>query len=77
MKVKVRLELTLAKFRLHGEKEIEMELPEETQLFTLLEYLKIPNDEHKLIVKNGRVAFPQELLYDGDFIIILPSLEGG
>lgn len=77
MKITVRLELTMAKYRLKGEKEFTLDLTEGSMVLTVLEYLGIMDTEPKLIVKNGRVAFPEDAVSHGDVIIILPVLESG
>ncbi|MCS5695920.1 MoaD/ThiS family protein [Desulfofundulus thermocisternus] len=75
--ITVRLELTFAKFRPRGEKETTIELPEGATVLTLLQYLGVPYDGQKLIVKNGKVASLEEDLCHGDVICILPVMEGG
>lgn len=77
MKVKVRLELTMSKYRREGERECFAELAAGARVRDLLEYFHIPETEPVLVVKNGRTAGHGDVLNPSDELIILPLLEGG
>jgi sulfur carrier protein len=75
MVVEVKLFATFREGRFN---EKELELQEESSLGDLLKYLKIPEQDAKVIIING-VAVPavEHKLNDHDVIAIFPPIAGG
>ena len=74
MVVEVRL---FATFREGRFTEKELELPEESSLSDLLEYLKIPEKEAKVLIVNGQAESVEHKLNNHDIIAIFPPIAGG
>jgi len=74
MVVEVRLFATFRKGRF---KKREMELSEGSSLETLLESLKIAQEEAGLLLLNGQYASSKDTLAAHDVVSIFPSLGGG
>ena len=55
----------------------DLELPAGTTVDALIEQLKLPRDEVKVIFVNGRSRSPEWLLVDGDDLGIFPPIAGG
>ena len=79
MKVKVKLFATL---RDHypdlgiGE-AMEVELPDGADVAKLVERLRLPSDQVKIVFVNGIVRQPSHPLADGDEVGIFPPVGGG
>ncbi|MFX1507758.1 MAG: MoaD/ThiS family protein [Promethearchaeota archaeon] len=80
MMVKVKLFATL---RDYGPKGVELgksfsvTLEEGVTVATLLEMLKIPNKEAKIIMINGNNSEVEDKIIEGDTIAIFPPVGGG
>ncbi len=77
MKIIVRLEMTLSKYRPDSRREAVLEMSEGSTVATLLAHLQIPDGESKLVVRNGRVSSVPTALAPDDRIVLLPLLAGG
>jgi molybdopterin synthase sulfur carrier subunit len=56
---------------------IELDLPEDSTLSTLVGHLGLPQAEVKLTVVNGRLQEPDYRLQSGDEVGIFPPIAGG
>jgi sulfur carrier protein len=75
MVVEVKLFATFREGRFN---ERELELPEESSLSYLLKYLKIPENDAKVIIVNGvAVSAVEHKLSNNDVIAIFPPIAGG
>ena len=74
MVIKVRL---FAMFREGRFDEKELELPQGSSLAYLMEYLKIPEKDSKVLLVNGLSASVEDKLSDDDVVAIFPMIAGG
>ena len=74
MVVEVRL---FATFREGRFKEKELELPEGSSLNDLLEHLKIPEKDAKILIVNGLSTSAEHKLSHHDVVAIFPPIAGG
>ena len=74
MVVEVKL---FATFREGRFKEKELELPEESSLSDLLNYLKIPEKDAKVTIVNGLAVSVEHKLSNHDVIAVFPPIAGG
>lgn len=74
MLVKVKLFATFRKGRFN---ERELELPDQTTLSDLLEQLKIPQKDAKILLVNGLATSVEQKLENNDVVIIFPLVAGG
>ncbi len=74
MVVEVRLFATFREGRFN---ERELELPEGSSLSDLLEHLKIPERDAKVLIVNGLATSAEHELNDHDVIAIFPPIAGG
>ena len=74
MVIKVRL---FAMFRKGRFDETELELPQGSSLADLMEYLKIPEKDSKVLLVNGLSASVKDKLSDDDVVAIFPMIAGG
>ena len=74
MVIKVRL---FAMFREGRFDEKELELPQDSSLADLMEYLKIPEKNSKVLLVNGLSASVKDKLSDADVVAIFPMIAGG
>ena len=59
-------------------RRLTMELPEGGTLGDLLGRLGVPSDDdHIILVVNGKMADPAQVLHDGDEIHLIPPISGG
>lgn len=79
MVVEVHLHTTLQREGADGpERQLAVELPRGSALEAVLSQLQIDLDpEHLLLVVNGRLAEPDQLLSEGDIIHLIPAISGG
>ena len=80
MKVRVRLYAFLAE--LHSEtaragSPLDVDLPEDSTLALLVDYLTLPKEQIKLTVVNGRVRDLDHRLQPNDEVGIFPPVAGG
>lgn len=74
MKVEVRL---FATFREGREKNYILELPEESSILTILDMLKIKEEDASILLLNGRDGDASRQLKDGDILALFPPVGGG
>jgi len=77
--VNVKLFATLRRHYPHlgiGE-PMPVELPEGTTVGQLIEHLRLPADEVKVVFANGLVQGGESVLNDGDEVGIFPPVGGG
>ncbi len=75
LKIKVKY---FAGFRtITGKKEEKIEIPQKTTISRLLEKLKIPGGEKKLILINGNRQPDNYHLKENDEVSIFPPIGGG
>ena len=79
MRVRVKLFATLSRFSPGGlpGTPLEVELPQEACVQTLLDYLKIPPEETKVAFVNGITQLPEWKLAAWDEVGIFPPIGGG
>ncbi|MCD6424489.1 MAG: MoaD/ThiS family protein [Anaerolineales bacterium] len=79
MKVEVHLHATLRMVIKEGKGQvIVMDLPENSTIGDLLEFMKIDQDpDHMLFVQNGRTAGLGQVLEDGDVLNLMTAVSGG
>jgi molybdopterin synthase sulfur carrier subunit len=76
MRITVKLYADLRKYT-DGEGTIVLELAEESSVMNVMEYLKIPEKETKIIMVNGRRVTPDTDVNDDDRVAIFPPIAGG
>ena len=79
MKVEVRVFATLRKYVPElklGEPKI-IDLPEGMTIRELRDWLELPPEEVRIIMRNGRHTGLDELIADGDRIAYIPAVGGG
>jgi len=59
------------------QREIEIEIPDGAKPMDLLNYLKIHDQQHVVITKEGRIFQADDELQDGDTIRIFQAVYGG
>ena len=79
MHITVKLYATLSRYR-QGERAgmpFEIELPPDATLRTLIDQLKIPPEETRIIFVNGIIQEADCKLKDGDAVGMFPPIGGG
>lgn len=57
---------------------LEVSLPPESSVNDLIAHLEVAlAPEHLLLVVNGRMAEPTQVLQDGDVVNLMPAISGG
>lgn len=74
LNVEVRL---FATFREGREKKYILELPQESNILTVLDMLKIKEEDVSILLLNGRDGDVSRLLKDGDILALFPPVGGG
>ena len=74
MVIEVKL---FADFRKGRFNESQVQLPEDSSLSDLLEHLKIPEKEARVLILNGIAATAEQKLSDHDVVAIFPLIAGG
>jgi len=74
MVIKVRL---FAMFREGRFDEKELEMPQDSSVADLVEYLKIPEKASRILLVNGLPASAEDKLSDTDVVVIFPMIAGG
>ena len=74
LKVEVRL---FATFREGREKKYILELPEESNILTVLGMLNIKEEDASILLLNGRDGDAKRTLKDGDVMAVFPPVGGG
>lgn len=79
MKIELRLYASLAAFMPEqtGGKTLTMEVSDGTTIHDLLQQLKVPKKEIKVIFLNGIHADDGDILKEGDRVGIFPAVAGG
>ncbi|KPK22846.1 MAG: hypothetical protein AMK69_19010 [Nitrospira bacterium SG8_3] len=79
MKIELRLYASLAAFMPEqtGGKSLTMEVSDGTTIRDLLQQLKVPKKEIKVIFLNGIHADDGDILKEGDRVGIFPAVAGG
>ena len=79
MKIELRLYASLAAFMPEqtGGKTLTMEVSDGTTIRDLLQQLKVPRKEIKVIFLNGIHADDGDILKEGDRVGIFPAVAGG
>lgn len=62
---------------MQGEPGVHMEVPEGFSVQDLIEKLRIPPSDPKIILVNGLHAPREQLLQEGDRVSIFPPIAGG
>ena len=55
----------------------ELQFPQGSSLADLMEYLKIPEKESKVLLLNGLSASVEDKLNDADVVAVFPVIAGG
>lgn len=76
MRITVKIYASLRKHT-DGEGTIELELQKNSEVEDILEMLRIPDDEVKIIMINGKRSQTNMVLRDGDRVAIFPPIAGG
>ena len=74
MVVEVRLFATFREGRFNEKK---LELPEGSSVSALLEHLKIPQEDAKILIVNGLAVSAEHELSHHDVVAIFPPIAGG
>ena len=79
MKIEINLYASLARYLPSGfpGKGLEMNIPVGTKVGEVLEMLKVPDEEVKMIFLNGLHAKSDKVLKDGDRLGVFPPVAGG
>ena len=79
MQVTVKLFATLTRYRQGGRAgtPVVIELPEDATLQHLIDELKIPSEETRIIFVNGIIQETDYRLKDGDEVGMFPPIGGG
>jgi len=75
--VKVRVKIIGSLMYVVGFSEKDVEIPEGTTVDKLMDLVGIPRERPKIITRNGWAIVPDEVLVDGDHIVIAPVYSGG
>jgi molybdopterin converting factor small subunit len=77
MKVNVNLYVNLKKYAPAGDSSFEIQLESGARIETLLAVLKIPSDEARIVLINGRHCEDPSPLEEGDTVTLFSPLSGG
>jgi molybdopterin converting factor small subunit len=77
MIVHVKLYGIFQKYAPKGQQEFHMDLPHGATIGGMLGILKIPPDQDRILLVNGRQREQDRVLESGDTIVIFPPLAGG
>ncbi len=77
MKVQVQLYVNLKKYAPAGDSSFEIQLESGARIKTLLAVLKIPSQEPRIALVNGRHSEDSSPLKDGDTVTLFSPLSGG
>ena len=77
MRVTVELQAYLEQYSPDGQAVFEYTLPDGATVQTLVRQLNVPEEMASVIVLNGRSADLDDLLQNGDRLILIPPLAGG
>ena len=77
MIIKVKGYANMRKYTAHLPSDGDLEIPEGSKVFSVLEQLKVPPELKKMIIVNGRHKAPHYILKPGDLLVFFPPLEGG
>ncbi len=77
MQIELKLLLSYREHLPKGHGSGKLELPPGSTIGQVLARLQIPLSEPKIILLNGRQAETNQVLNDGDLLIVFPPLEGG
>jgi len=77
IRVKVKTYAELQRYNPQRGEEFVVLLEEGSSLKRLLESLEIPDHGVMLVLKNGRKASEEDLLADGDAVVLYPVVGGG
>ena len=79
LKIKVKLYATLSSFLgdVASGTPVEMDMPAESTLGSLVELLKLPLDEVKICFVNEHIVELEQVLKEGDEVGIFPPVGGG
>lgn len=73
--VNIRLNLTLVDFTKN--KDIKLNIQQQIPLMDILNQLGIPENQVGFVIKNGKWAPKNCIVYDDDTIELFPQLSGG
>lgn len=76
MRITVKLYADLREYS-NGERTLTLEFTRGSRVMDVLERLKIPEREIKIIMVNCRRAKPNNGIHDGDRVAIFPPIAGG
>ena len=79
MKVRLKLFATFRRYLPPGTQgsACDVEVPEGTQVSSLLSRFGLPENESRTILVNGRDAESDRVLQDGDVVAAFPTMAGG
>ena len=79
MRVTVKLFATLVRFKdgLRAGKPFDVDLPEDSVVQDLIDYLKIPPEETHIVFINNIIEEADSKLKDGDVVGMFPPVGGG
>lgn len=78
MKVKVQLQAHLAqKYSPNGDGVFDFEVPDDATVTTLIDGLRIPDEDANVVIVQDQTVGASYKLSDGDHVTIIPPLAGG
>jgi len=77
MNVQVKLYGLFQQYAPEKVQEFELELPLGSTVEGLLKILKIPIDQDRILLVNGRLSEPEWVLEAEDMVVIFPPMCGG
>jgi sulfur carrier protein ThiS len=77
MKVEVKLLLTFKKEAGPSPNPFYLELSPGTTVAKAVASLPIPSNMPKVVLVNGRLSRDEQVLEEGDLLVVFPPLEGG
>ena len=77
MKVNVNLYVNLKKYAPSGDSSFEIQLESGARVETLLAVLKMPSDEARIVLVNGRHSDDLSPLEESDTVTLFSPLSGG
>lgn len=77
IEIEIRFYSGLLRFSPGGTKTVKLEVPKDSSINELLEFLNIPRTVVYMVLVNGKQAASELALADGDKIALVPPIGGG
>jgi molybdopterin converting factor small subunit len=77
VKIQVKLFAALRELLPDGRFPYPVDVPEGTPVADLLHLMRIPEEQPKILLVNGRYATKEQTLGEGDVLSVLPPVAGG